>query len=435
MRYISILLLLTSSFIALAETPPAGLNPQLNWDTRVEQLQKPIWECTYGFNKVDMQEGRVIDCAKVIQDHVDNQYCDVTPYDNGQGGFYYQYVMNSSRSCPTTTLGTYLKTDRTNGYCPDEQHPNHTAEYEDDNGTKWCLEIKLRSDDCPEPSANDYFISSVGGGQRDVCYNNPDGTQCKITTDTDGSFFQPYIYGSQESVECLPDPEPDPDPDPDPEPDPDPTTDPDPDPEPDPDPTTDPDPLGDGTDADNTDATTEIQALNQVNDNLSVINDNMREGNKAISDRLDQLVDETQNSNSLLSDVKQNTFDTNGILSDIKDAVEKEPDQITMSAERKTGGLNDLFSAEKLAILEGDRDTLKQDLKDYYSQIQTEIKGMFDLQINATGVYENRTMTLKGQTIEYGMGRFATFWQQLAPIVLFIFSCLALYAVLGGVRA
>ncbi|KPV94642.1 hypothetical protein AN214_03359 [Pseudoalteromonas sp. P1-9] len=130
---------------------------------------------------------------------------------------------------------------------------------------------------------------------------------------------------------------------------------------------------------------------------------------------------------------------TNNLLEQISEKLDSEDGEdeppISATAARKTGGLNDLFDSAKLSELEIQKTQIQTDLKDYYSQIQSEIKGMFDMQINATGAYEERTMVLKGQSIDYGLGRFATFWQSLAPVVLFVFSCLALYAVLGGVRA
>lgn len=311
--------------------------------------------------------------------------------------------------------------------CPPDEHPDHIHMHLDDVGTEWCAkEYVPTPPNCPEPTENDY--QQFGQGQQETfCYTNPDGTQCKITTDENGDFTLPNQYGTQEPSICHDDPVDTPDPDPMPDVPETPDAD---------DPTPD-----DNSEGDDSDKTADIDALNQINDNLTIINDSINTASDANSERLNLIKDNIDNSNLYLDSIEENTGKSLGalqqqtaLLAEIRDKEDKDK-AITASANRKTGGLNDLFTSTKLSALEAETTQIQTDLKDYYSQIQSEIKGMFDIQINATGTYEERTMVIKGQSIDYGLGRFATFWQSLGPVVLFVFSCLALYAVLGGVRA
>ena len=155
--------------------------------------------------------------------------------------------------------------------------------------------------DCPAPTDNDPFMFGTGQ-QQTICFNNPDGSQCSIQTDSNGGYYMPVSYGSQEPVACNPtDPDPtDPDPtDPDP-------TDPDP---------TDPDPT------DDTDQTEIIDALNQSNDNLDAINNNMVEGMDESNGLLSDILGEIESfvlgqgeGNDLLEQIANNTAEISDAL-------------------------------------------------------------------------------------------------------------------------
>ncbi|SFU03212.1 hypothetical protein SAMN04487854_1378, partial [Pseudoalteromonas lipolytica] len=214
--------------------------------------------------------------------------------------------------------GFYYGTARINGEeyvysCPPDHAPEYDSVYPYSLSEPGfvCVKSSVLPDpdldpDCPAPTDNDPFMFGTGQ-QQTICFNNPDGSQCSIQTDSNGGYYMPVSYGSQEPVACNPtdpdptDPDPtDPDPtDPDPT-DPDPTdpdpTDPDPtDPDPtDPDKTPDPDPSPEPDPTDNTDAPDVLPALNQINDNLHAINNNMNSGFQNNHERLDRVAKEIQ---------------------------------------------------------------------------------------------------------------------------------------------
>ena len=89
--------------------------------------------------------------------------------------------------------------------CPPPTAPSFEMGPVEIDGTKYCGKIKSH---CPEPTDDDPFTFGMGE-QRTVCYDNADGTQCRIETDETGGYYHPNAYGSQEPVACR-EPEPDP---------------------------------------------------------------------------------------------------------------------------------------------------------------------------------------------------------------------------------
>lgn len=273
-------------------------------------------------------------------------------------------------------------------------------------------------DNCPEPTENDYFQPGTGGGQQEYCYTNPDGTQCKITTDENGDFTLPYQYGTQEPSICHDEPVDTPDPDPMPDVPETPDAD---------DPTPD-----DNTQGDDSDKTADIDALNQINDNLTIINDSINTASDANSERLNLIKDNIDNSNLYLDSIEENTGKALGalqqqtaLLAEIRDKEDKDK-AITVNAERKTSGLNSLFTTDDLNTLKAQLDVKKSEYNNLYLDIENQIKQKFDFNINATGQYESHTLTAYGKTEEIGLSRFSDpLFKQLAPIVLLLCSLLA----------
>ena len=182
--------------------------------------------------------------------------------------------------------------ERKSWYCPPEGFPEHEnsvtiepAPTDPLAPTFMCAKLLGEPEpdpDCPAPTDNDPFVFGSGGGQTSVCFPAPNGRQCEIQTDENGGYYIPASYGSAEPVSCVPDIDPSPDPDPTP----------DPEPKPDPDPT-DPEP-----------ETTELDAINKINENLDVINNNQKTYSESNDERLDRIALEIQNSNQILSDIK-----------------------------------------------------------------------------------------------------------------------------------
>ncbi|AIY67084.1 hypothetical protein [Pseudoalteromonas piratica] len=301
----------------------------------------------------------------------------------------------------------------------------------------WCYDQADVGDpysECPEPSPDDIQVFGTEDGFTKHCFNNPNGTQCHIETDETGGYTLPLQYASQEISACEKSKSND---------------------SPDPDKTTDPDPLPDGEDTDNTDQTTELDALNQANDNLDVINKNINDGNVAVAERLEQNTAETQNSNEYLSSIKDSSYNSslnstiqNSLLEQISekldgigsgdgtgsdtgdgndDSTDEDTPPITATAERKTGGLNDFFTEEDKATLVAELEAKKLALTDVYTQIQNDVTERFNFSNSISGTYESRKISWRGHEKEVGAQRLSeNLFKQLAPIVLLVCSIIAL---------
>ncbi|WP_462181558.1 hypothetical protein [Pseudoalteromonas gelatinilytica] len=295
----------------------------------------------------------------------------------------------------------------------------------------------LDDDNCPPTNSNgpDSFTGGLGQ-QTTICYNNSNGTQCRIETDENGGYYHPSYYGSQEPSACL-DPDPtDPDPtDPDPT-DPDPT---------DPNPTPDPDERPDPEDTDDTDKTEVLDAVNQVNDNLDAINNNMLDGIESHEERLDRMAEEVQTSNELLAAISDGQAEGNGLLSDIGDgqaigndlleeiAENTKKEDFSISSRRKAEeGLNAIFSDEDLQQVKDEIDTKKEELDTLIETIQNEARSLIDIPASPSSGYEERIVNIKGADVDLGLGRISDFFKLIGPAVLLCATLTALYILLGS---
>ncbi|UJX26698.1 hypothetical protein L3Q70_05945 [Pseudoalteromonas sp. CF6-2] len=303
--------------------------------------------------------------------------------------------------------------------CPDPNYPNGPTEY---NHEMWCYELEQELDpDCPAPTDSDPFVFGTGSGQTSICFPVSDGRQCEIKTDVNGGYYVPVSFGSIEPVPCTPDPEPEPDPEP--------TEPPDTRPPPeDTDPTVSPDTMG---------------ALNKVNKNLDSINKNMISGYESNDERLDRLAKETQNSNELLSSIKKNTLEDNDTLTDIKtgqantnnllEKIEKNtaPESFSFSANRKQGGLNDIFTNEDIQQIKTEIEEKQTEFNEYIETIKSESSSLFTLDTSIAGGYQEHKIVVKGVEIETGISRFSDFFKLISGAILLVATLTALYILLG----
>lgn len=316
--------------------------------------------------------------------------------------------------------------ERKNWYCPPEGFPEHEnsvtiepAPTDPLAPTFMCAKLLVEPEpeldpDCPAPTDNDPFVFGSGGGQTSVCFPAQNGRQCAIQTDENGGYYIPASYGSAEPVSCTPDIDPSPDPDPTP----------DPEPKPDPDPT-DPEPEAN-----------ELDAINKINENLDVLNQNQSASSESNDERLDRIALEIQNSNELLSAIKGKPVSgggsniNNGALTEI--AENTKPKEFNFNANRKQGGLNDIFTGDDLAQVEQEIEDKKTELADYIEKIKSESKAIFDINTNISGSYTEHKETIKGAEVDLGVGRFSGFFQIIAPALIFVATVAALFIMLGG---
>lgn len=297
--------------------------------------------------------------------------------------------------------------------CPPPSNPDYDIDVNID-GKLWCAKSLEPDPDCPAPTDNDPFVFGSGGGQTSVCFPAQNGRQCEIQTDGNGGYYIPASYGSAEPVSCIPDIDPSPDPDPTP----------DPEPKPDPEPT------------DPTPEPTELDAINKINENLDVLNQNQSASSESNDERLDRIALEIQNSNELLSAIKGKPVSgggsniNNGALTEI--AENTKPKEFNFNANRKQGGLNDIFTGDDLAQVEQEIEDKKTELADYIEKIKSESKAIFDINTNISGSYIEHKETIKGAEVDLGVGRFSGFFQIIAPALIFVATVAALFIMLGG---
>lgn len=349
-----------------------------------------------------------------------------------------------------------------NEVCPPDNFPEHLHMVSIENES-FCLKEKEPPPPCPEPTGNEIWVGGVSNGKTDVCFDNSNGSQCKIETDDNGSYMLPLKYGSQEPVACK-EPEPEPDPEkPDPTPDPEKPDDKD-----DPTPTPDPETPPEGKDADDADKELPIDALNQVNDNLKVINDNMNQNSETHIERLERMTKETQNSNELLSSVKQNTSSTtlntgntvlelgktntllHGIktkqiegvklqgegvklLEEIKENTKKDDFTFTAGG-RMAGGLDSVFTFEEMAQFDEFIESAEKRRLKLIDDIKKESETLFTIDPNLNSQYEQRLETIKGVEVDLGLSRFSDFFKLIAPAILLAGTLTGLYILLGSNR-
>ncbi|WP_254907730.1 hypothetical protein [Pseudoalteromonas shioyasakiensis] len=363
---------------------------------------------------------------------------------------------DTPRTANGQSPGRYLRTEWQHT-CPPEQHPEYEFPVMKDPqptdpaaAPMQCAKLldgepepepdPDTDPDCPAPTDNDPWVFGTGQ-QQTVCFDNPDGSQCSIETDSNGGYSMPVSYGSQEPVACTEveptDPDPtDPDPtDPDPT-DPDPTdpdpTDPDPtDPDPtDPDPT-DPDPT-DPDPTDDTDQTEIIDALNQSNDNLDAINNNLVDGfyesNGLLSDLMDGiegLISGQDDANGHLQDISDNT---EGILDALNDDGGEQPDCIgdlcNQDIEEELSELDQEFQdwMEEDVQIAPEVTTLTGKFKSFVSQNFAGFTGScqpFTLDVSVAG--DSKTITVSQHCEPY-----ETYFKPLVEWLIWTFTAIAL---------
>ena len=120
----------------------------------------------------------------------------------------------------------------------------------------------------------------------------------------------------------------------------------------------------------------------------------------------------------------------NGALTEI--AENTKPKEFNFNANRKQGGLNDIFTGDDLAQVEQEIEDKKTELADYIEKIKSESKAIFDINTNISGSYTEHKETIKGAEVDLGVGRFSGFFQIIAPALIFVATVAALFIMLGG---
>ena len=318
--------------------------------------------------------------------------------------------------------------------CPPSTFPRYKYDVYVDGQLK-CAKEK---NNCPTPTNNDPFVFGTGI-QSDKCFKNPDGSQCKIQTDENGGYYIPVSYGSAEPVQCAraPDKEVDK--------------------------TSPPEEKPAPEDTDDGAEMNELDALNKINDNLDAMNENQVAASDSNDDRLDRVSEEIQIGNEILGEIRYNTDliesntddtndllgETNGLLADILDNTGgppdgggeepctgedcEEPDTFTITAERKNAekGLNSIFTDDQRQVITDEIDEKKQEIEDYFEQIESESSSLFDINPSLGGGYEERIEVIKGVEVDMGLGRLASFFQLIAAAVMLCSTLTALYILLG----
>lgn len=334
--------------------------------------------------------------------------------------------------------------------CPPDSSAEHTIPV-DIEGQMMCAKPKpeVPPFSCPEPTGNELLQFSTQSNA-EICFDNGDTSQCKITTNDDGTYMLPPKYGSQEPVICKEQP-------PKPYEPPTPTI---PEDTPDPEPTPTPDPKEPNEDADPTESANDLDALNKINENLDTINSNINTNSDSNDDRLEAIFSETQNSNELLASIKDNTYATglnasellmelsysNGLLQGILDKPVgggggngngddegEEEETFTIKVERKNAekGLKSIFTDEQRQVITDEIDEKKQEIEDYFEQIESESSSLFDINPSLGGGYEERMVVIKGVEVDMGLGRLSSFFQLIAAAVMLCSTLTALYILLG----
>ncbi|KKL51263.1 hypothetical protein LCGC14_2297230, partial [marine sediment metagenome] len=390
-------------------------------------------------------------CISVVIDHAKsqielyNQFCsfhaDIVNEDTRTISVEWKKKTWDSCSNPTVTSSKYPYGARAVGepqettYCPPEDYPDYTISVTDPSGQALCYRLKSH---CPEPTPNDPFVFGTGG-QTEKCFKNPDGTQCKIETDQDGGYYIPISYGSAEPVQCKRPPDKEVDK------------------------TSPPDDKPAPEETDDAPEMAELDALNKINDNLDAMNENQVAASDSNDERLDRVAEEIQIGNEILGEIRYNTdltqsntddtndllSETNGLLADILDNTGgtpdnggeepctgddcQEPEKFTISVQRKNAekGLNSIFTDEQRQVITDEIDEKKQEIEDYFEQIESESSALFDINPSLGGGYEERIEVIKGVEVDMGLGRLSSFFQLIAAAVMLCSTLTALYILLG----
>ena len=285
MRLLIFILALTCAFFVSASH---AAEPDMN------DLMSPSYEyigsCMY-LSKEISSGGNVGMCQELIEAIVEQARpglvfgSTVEVHMQTDTGPFYRIVVayKNHYSDTDTSRGVYgyFGTKETAPTCPPDGFPLYDIPVTLDNGDLMCAKPLDPYDNCPAPTEADQ--PTFGTGQlTTVCYNNPDGTQCKITSDETGFYMLPVSFGSSEPTRCRQresapiDETPEPEIKPAPE-------------------ETDPEPEPD-----------DLSAINKINENLDAINNNLIEASDSNDNRLDRLAEELQIGNQLLGEIRDN---------------------------------------------------------------------------------------------------------------------------------
>lgn len=315
--------------------------------------------------------------------------------------------------------------------CPPPTDPEHTIPVNSGlspTGTM-CAKEYDPYNDCPESSENDPFVFGVGG-QTTQCFKNPDGSQCKISTDENGGYYVPVSYGSAEPEHCREKPY---------------------------EPVEKTEPTAPKPEPEKTDPTPEIEpidAMNKVNENLDFLNTNQLESSKSNDALLERIVNEIQIGNQVSGQIRDQPSTYTGLPYEPTtgtgtgtgepctgddcepctgdDCGEEPADDFSITGARKTGGLNAIFTVEDTALVTAEIEAKKTELTDYIELIKNESSTILDVDPNISGSYTDHKETIKGVEVDLGIGRFSSFYQMIAPAIILIASITALFIILGG---
>ncbi|MDC9564008.1 MULTISPECIES: hypothetical protein [unclassified Pseudoalteromonas] len=170
--------------------------------------------------------------------------------------------------------------------CPPPTYPEHTIVVPVD-GSTMCGKPFDPYDNCPAAGDSDMPVFGTGL-QVTQCYANPDGSQCKIQSNASGDYTLPAAFGSSEPVPCQDAPY-----------EPVPVTD-------------DPTPPEPTEEADNTPQMNEIDALNLINENLYVMNNNQVIASTTNTTILQRVVSELQINNQVLGQIRNQPSNYSG---------------------------------------------------------------------------------------------------------------------------
>lgn len=377
-----------------------------------------VWTCYINGDRFEMFD-TTAPCQQAAQTACKRLNSTYNVYESSRSETYVAWSCKNSTGQGYQSIAAAGKTSQTVQPCH-SRTDDYIHSVEVDGETMCAKAIDDPNGNCPEPTESDIPVFGTGAGQQEHCYTNPDGSQCKITTDSNGDFTLPNQYASQEPTICHDDPVDSPDPDPMPDVPETPDAD---------DPTPD-----DNSQGDDSDKTVDIDALNQINDNLTIINDSINTASDENSERLNLIKDNIDNSNLYLDAIEENTGKALGalqqqtaLLAEIRDKESAEEIPIFTAAPVKTGGLYDYFTAEELTNLSQQTEEKKTELKDLFDQIQQSISTKFEMNLSTTGTYEEHEITAYGVTEDIGLKRFSDpFFKQLAPIILLVCSFFAL---------
>ncbi|MBQ4852836.1 hypothetical protein [Pseudoalteromonas sp. MMG012] len=366
-----------------------------------------------------------------------------TAFDKGHGKTSWKALCDCGYDNQTISYVTYhyhFSEEATTGNyeCPTDSSPNHhigpvfKPNDENDKAT-WCLPSVPNR--CPTPKDSDPYVFGTGNGKTEHCFDNEDGTQCKIETGDDGGYYVPTKYGSAEPSMCARPPNKEVDK------------------------TTPPPDKGQPNQTDGGETQDQLSASNKINKNLDALNKNQIDASNSNDSRLDRLAEESQIGNEVLAEIRFNTSltqsqlnQTNTLLQSAVDKLgggngngngngdgngdgdgdgEEEPPFNFDAGRKNDEGLNAIFTTQQLQDVTDEVEDKKQELKDYLDEIKAESSSLFEISPSLSATYEERTVEIKGVNVDMGLSRLSDFFRIISAAVLLLSSLTALYILLG----